>query len=238
MSEARRIKAEPSYSSTHEIYSDIPVEVQFRHMHEKRRVLGVIDQLTEKFAKYPLAGAKATVVIDETHHKESRGVFQVKVRLFVPGERLYVARSLEKTGLHDGVYGALADCFESIEMVDPKQAEPVHEGRVFVPATDIYEKDDAILVRFDMPGVALDQVDIHLDNTELEISGTQRSGKPEGVDLMAGEYDTGTFRRKFTIPQRIDRDRIRARLRNGVLDIELPKAEQAKPRKIEITTGS
>jgi len=45
------------------------------------------------------------------------------------------------------------------------------------------------------------------------------------------------FRRKFSVPQLIDRDKIRARLHNGVLDIELPKAEQAKPRKIEITTG-
>lgn len=127
---------------------------------------------------------------------------------------------------------------KSIEKVEPKQAEMVREGRVYVPATDIYEKEDAILVRCDMPGVALDQVDIRLDNTELEITGTQASGKPDGVDRLAGEFDTGVFRRKFTIPQLIDRDHIRARLHNGVLDIELPKAEQAKPRKIEITTGA
>lgn len=127
---------------------------------------------------------------------------------------------------------------KSIEKVEPKQAELVREGRVYVPATDIYEKEDAILVRCDMPGVALDQVDIRLDNTELEITGTQASGKPDGVDLLAGEFETGVFRRKFTIPQLIDRDNIRARLHNGVLDIELPKAEQAKPRKIEITTGA
>ena len=118
-----------------------------------------------------------------------------------------------------------------------EKVEPTRDAKVFVPTTDIYEKDDSILVRCDMPGVAQDQVDIRLDNTELEITGTQAGDKPDGVDLLAGEYETGVFRRKFNVPQLIDRDKIRARLHNGVLDIELPKAEQAKPRKIEIKTG-
>ena len=126
---------------------------------------------------------------------------------------------------------------KSLEKVNREGMEPVRNERTYVPVTDIYEKEDSILVRCDMPGVAQDQVDIHLDNYELEITGTQRGEKPEGYDLLVGEYDTGVFRRKFSIPQLIDRDNIRARLHNGVLDIELPKAEQAKPRKIEITTG-
>jgi HSP20 family molecular chaperone IbpA len=129
------------------------------------------------------------------------------------------------------------DSSKSIEKADRSDAEPVRDAKVFVPATDIYEKDDSILVRCDMPGVSLDQIDIRLDNTELEISGPQAGGRPDGVDLLVGEYDTGVFRRKFNVPQLIDREKIRARLNNGVLDIELPKAEQAKPRKIEITQG-
>ncbi|HKL20366.1 MAG TPA: Hsp20/alpha crystallin family protein [Tichowtungia sp.] len=126
---------------------------------------------------------------------------------------------------------------KSIEKTERKDVEPTRDAKVFTPATDIYEKEDAILVRCDMPGVAQDQIDIRLDNTELEITGTQSAGKPDGVDLLAGEYETGVFRRKFSIPQVIDRDGIKARLNNGVLDIALPKAEQAKPRKIEVTTG-
>lgn len=125
----------------------------------------------------------------------------------------------------------------ALEKVERKEPELTREGRVFVPTTDIYEKDDAILVRCDMPGVLQNQVDIRLDNTELEITATQTEGRPENLDLLIGEYETGVFRRKFNIPQLIDRDKIRARLHNGVLDVELPKAEQAKPRKIEIETG-
>jgi HSP20 family molecular chaperone IbpA len=126
---------------------------------------------------------------------------------------------------------------KSLEKVNREDLEPARNGRSYVPVTDIYEKDDAILVRCDMPGVTQEQVDIHLDNYELEITGKQSVEKPEGCELLVGEYDTGVFRRKFSIPQLIDRDNIRARLHNGVLDIELPKAEQAKPRKIEISTG-
>lgn len=126
---------------------------------------------------------------------------------------------------------------KAVEKVESNQPEVTRERREYTPATDIYEKDDAILVRCDMPGVSEDQVDIRLENRELEISGTQTEGTPEGMDLLAGEYETGVFRRRFSIPNLIDRDQIKARLHNGVLDIELPKAEQAKPRKIEVTTG-
>ena len=125
----------------------------------------------------------------------------------------------------------------NMEKVGQNAIEPTREGRVYVPATDIYEKEDAILVRCDMPGVAQDQIDIQLENTELVITGTQSVAAREGYDLLMGEYGTGIFQRKFSVPQLIDRENIKARLRNGVLDIELPKAEQAKPRKIEISTA-
>lgn len=125
----------------------------------------------------------------------------------------------------------------AVEKVEQKQPESVQEGRVYIPNTDIYEKDDAILVRCDMPGVAQDQLDIRLDNNELEITGTQTASSLEGMDRLIAEYETGTYRRKFNIPQLINRDKIRARLHNGVLELELPKAAQAQPRKIEISTG-
>jgi len=106
---------------------------------------------------------------------------------------------------------------------------------VYLPATDIYEREDRIILRCDLPGVKMDQIDIQLNQTELEIIAKQETSTPEGLDQLTREYSLGIFRRKFTLPQLIDREKITARLHNGVLNIELPKAEQAKPRKIKIS---
>ena len=126
---------------------------------------------------------------------------------------------------------------KELEKQNTGAVEQTQEGPVFVPATDIYEKEGAVLVRCDMPGVEEGQVDVTLDQYELTITGRQTPLKMEKYDLLSGEYDVGTFRRKFKVPQLIDREKIRARLHNGVLDIALPKAEQAQPKKIQITTG-
>lgn len=123
-------------------------------------------------------------------------------------------------------------------VVKMDQEAPDLEVREYFPVVDIYEKDDGLLIRCDLPGVTAEQVDIQLNNNELEILATQADGKPDGMDLLAGEYETGRFHRKFAVPQQIQRDQIKARLNDGVLNLELPKAEQAKPRKIEIATGS
>ncbi len=95
--------------------SGIPVKIQFRHMAESKRVTWLVNQMMQKFTKFPIPGAAAQVTVDETHHKEKSGVFQVKMKLTVPGEKLYTAQSSEQTGMHDGVYSALADVFDSVE---------------------------------------------------------------------------------------------------------------------------
>lgn len=115
MHTSTQIHPATSYFNGYETGSYIPAEIQFRHMKESKRVQWLVEQMMEKFDKYPLQGAKAYVVIDETHHRKKTGIFQVKVKLSVPGERLYVAHSTEKTGMHDGVYSAVADVFDSIE---------------------------------------------------------------------------------------------------------------------------
>lgn len=103
----------------------IPVKVQFRHMAESRKVVWLVNQMMFKFEKFPIHGATATVIVDETHHKESQSMFQVKVRLSVPGERLYTARSAESTGMNDGVYRAIAKAFDNVE----RQLVRHHEKR-------------------------------------------------------------------------------------------------------------
>lgn len=93
----------------------IPVQVQFRHMPESKKVVWLVNQMMNRFTKFPIRGASAEVTVDETHHRESQSVFQVKMRLKVPGEALYTAQSAEQTGLQDGVYSALAVVFDSVE---------------------------------------------------------------------------------------------------------------------------
>ena len=120
-----QINSASSYFNGYETGSYIPVEVQFRHMNESKRIQWLVEQMMERFDKYPLTGARASVVVDETHHREKTGIFQVKVKFSVPGERLYVAHSTEQTGMHDGVYTALADVFDRIE----KQLIKRHDRR-------------------------------------------------------------------------------------------------------------
>jgi ribosome-associated translation inhibitor RaiA len=84
-------------------------------MDDSKKVVWLVNQMMNKFTKFPICGATATVVVDETHHKESQSMFQVTVKLSVPGERLYTARSSEGTGMTDGVFRAIAKAFDNVE---------------------------------------------------------------------------------------------------------------------------
>ena len=130
-----RIGLSSSYFNGQEPEPAIPVEIQFRHMPESKKVIWLVHQMMEKFEKYPLFGAKVTVVVDETHHRRRKGVFQVKARLSVPGERLYVAQSAEQTGMHDGVYAAIAEVFERVE----RQLVKTHDRRAQRRVKKVYE---------------------------------------------------------------------------------------------------
>lgn len=124
-----------------------------------------------------------------------------------------------------------------VESKDVSRVEPAEDRPVLVPPTDIYEKPDAILVRCDMPGVDDKNLDVTLENDVLTLVGRRTDAEPEGYSLLAGEYGGGVYRRAFTLTQDIDATRIKARIRGGVLEIELPKAERAQPRKIAVQSG-
>lgn len=112
-------------------------------------------------------------------------------------------------------------------------AEQTREAPLFVPAVDICESADGILVVADMPGVSAEGLSVDLKDDVLTIKGEI---KPEDNNrtLLYREYHTGSFYRQFTLSDVIDQSRISARLKDGVLTLELPKAEKAKPRQIEI----
>jgi HSP20 family molecular chaperone IbpA len=105
---------------------------------------------------------------------------------------------------------------------------------VFVPPSDIYETKDTIGVLAEMPGVAPDGVDITLERRVLTIRGRSAASEHTGYQRVYNEFANGDYERVFTLSENIDRDRIEATLKDGVLHLVLPKAETAKARKIEL----
>jgi HSP20 family protein len=118
--------------------------------------------------------------------------------------------------------------------VESKQ-EATIPARVFVPATDIFETDEALTVILEMPGVDKDKVDVKVENDVLKIEGWIDFSRYEGLQPVYTEYNIGNFARSFQLSSKIDQDRISAELRDGVMTLDLPKSERAKPRKIAVS---
>jgi HSP20 family protein len=107
--------------------------------------------------------------------------------------------------------------------------------REWAPELDLSEKEDALLVRAEMPGLESDDINISVENNVLTISGEKRDHrKDEGENYYHVERRYGTFRRDITLPANIDPDKIEAEYTNGVLTIHLPKSEQSKPKRIAV----
>jgi HSP20 family protein len=115
--------------------------------------------------------------------------------------------------------------------------ELTHAGPVFIPAVDIFENQDALVLIADMPGVNSEGVDIHLKDSELTISGRPKKEEKKQVSPIYTEYESGGFLRSFTLSNAIDQTKIEASMKDGVLKVILPKAEVAKPRQIVVQAG-
>lgn len=105
----------------------------------------------------------------------------------------------------------------------------------WVPAVDIREEENRFLIHADIPGVDPKDIDIHMENGVLTISG-QRQGesREEHEGYRRIERSRGTFLRRFTLPDTADADKITARSNNGVLEVIIPKHDKVQPRKISI----
>ncbi len=112
--------------------------------------------------------------------------------------------------------------------------ELTRDQPVFAPATDIYERDDAVVVVCDMPGVDEKHLEITLEEGVLTILGYADETEPTDHELVYRGYRSGVFRRAFTLGTDVDPEKIRAKLSNGVLRVELAKSEKAQPRKIPV----
>ena len=112
-------------------------------------------------------------------------------------------------------------------------AESTRNVPIFVPPVDIFESKTELTLLADMPGVPLENVDIDLDGETLTIRGAVPQQNGAGRTLLS-EYAVGDYYRQFTVSNAIDREKIQASMRDGVLKLVLPKAEAVLPRKIEV----
>lgn len=104
----------------------------------------------------------------------------------------------------------------------------------FVPATDIVEQEDGFHIFLDMPGVPKENLSIDLKEGEVVIEGLSNYAPPAGTSAHHAEFGAGRYARTFALSDAVDRNKIKAVLKDGVLNLFLPKAEAVKPRRISI----
>ena len=108
-------------------------------------------------------------------------------------------------------------------------------GAVWAPRMDLSETTDAYVVNFDLPGLKKEDLEISFEDGTLSVSG-ERHAETTGEDrkFVRIERSYGRFYRAFSLPQAVDIDAVEARFEDGVLTIRVPKAEEVKPRRIDI----
>jgi HSP20 family protein len=104
------------------------------------------------------------------------------------------------------------------------------------PPVDILESEDAYLLRAELPGMQKEDLDLELKDGTLTLTGERKATKlADGVQYRSVERRNGKFVRSFVLPETVQDDGIRANYKDGILEIHVPKAEEAKPRQIEIS---
>ncbi|MGH9748574.1 MAG: Hsp20/alpha crystallin family protein [Candidatus Polarisedimenticolia bacterium] len=103
------------------------------------------------------------------------------------------------------------------------------------PPVDIFEENDRIILRAEVPGIAKDDIDVHVENGTITLRGEKKQEKqPESEGAYRVERFYGSFSRSFVLPTTVDPEGIKATCKDGVLEVVLPKAEEARPRKIKV----
>lgn len=107
----------------------------------------------------------------------------------------------------------------------------------WVPAVDVAETQEKIIVRAEVPGLRQEDISIEFENGLLTLRGERKLEKVEGVTWHRVERVYGNFSRSFTLPRTVDPERISASYRDGILEVDVPKKEEAKPKHIRIAVG-
>jgi HSP20 family protein len=106
-----------------------------------------------------------------------------------------------------------------------------------LPPVDIFEDGSGFTLVADMPGVSRDQLGVRVTGDNLVIEGTATVPASGEMELLYGEVSNLQYRRSFTLSRELDPGKIEAKLNNGVLRLTIPKSEEAKPRRIDVSVG-
>jgi HSP20 family protein len=117
------------------------------------------------------------------------------------------------------------------------QRQRAESAITFMPPVDIYEDEAGFTVVADMPGVSKDQLMVRVNGDNLVIEGTVSAPALQNMELLYEEIQTPQYRRSFTLSRELDPGKIEAKLNNGVLRLHIPKAEEAKPRRITVNVA-
>jgi HSP20 family protein len=115
-----------------------------------------------------------------------------------------------------------------------QQQEAAAAAAWYTPLVDVIENEDGFVFQADLPGVKPGDVDVSFENGSLVIEAEAAPRQPAGRSYLWREYGVGNFYRSFNIAAPVDADAIKAQLKNGVLELNVPKAESAKPRKVKV----
>ncbi|MGH3029904.1 MAG: Hsp20/alpha crystallin family protein [Gaiellaceae bacterium] len=109
------------------------------------------------------------------------------------------------------------------------------QSSTWLPAVDVWETDEELVLSFDLPGIPEDQIAVELDDNVLTVSGQrERTSEHSTERFYRFERRSGTFSRSVTLPAGVNEEDIKADYTNGVLEIRVPKPEEQKPRRIQI----
>ena len=115
-----------------------------------------------------------------------------------------------------------------------KEEETTVPARIFMPTADIYETPDALKVVLEMPGVDKSNVNVRVEDGVLTVEGRLDFSKYQGLQPLYTEYNIGHYSRSFRLPTKVDQRKIGAEMKDGVLSLVFPKADQAKSRTIQV----
>lgn len=130
---------------------------------------------------------------------------------------------------------------KELQVVDKREietsAENIRNVPVFAPDVDICESENELMLLADMPGTPLENVEIDVQGDQLTVRGRVLLGDDNNARVLLREYRYGDYYRQFALSKAIDREKIEATMKDGVLKVVLPKVQAVKPRKIKVLTS-